>query len=124
MKHLSAQDMERIDRQLAAMRREVLDELVASSPTARALSRDGMHEVTTHAEDAEAERLDDVLFAEIEVDRARLASIEQAQARLAAGRYGLCLGCGEEIARARLLAQPTAIRCAACQAQHEARLRA
>lgn len=121
MKHLAAQDLERIDRQLAALRREVLDELAASSPAARGLSRDSGREVTTHAEDAESERQEEVHFSEVEIDRARLAEIEQAQARLAAGRYGVCLGCGEEIPRARLLAQPMAIRCAACQMQHESR---
>lgn len=121
MKHLSALDIQRIDCQLAAMRRKVLDELVESSPAAFGLSRDSVREVTTHAEDAESERQDDVRFSEIEIDRARLAEIEQAQAQLAAGRYGVCLSCGEEIPRARLLAQPTAIRCAACQMQHESR---
>ncbi|MDM0116340.1 TraR/DksA family transcriptional regulator [Variovorax sp. J22R133] len=56
-----------------------------------------------------------MLQAEIEIDRQRLHDIEQAEQRLATGRYGLCDECGEEIGRERLLAQPIATRCAACQ---------
>ena len=64
-------------------------------------------------------RRNDVRFAEIEVDRQRLSEIEQAQQRMAEGRYGICADCGEDIPRERLLAQPMAIRCAACQAAAE-----
>lgn len=44
-----------------------------------------------------------------------------ARRRLAAGRYGVCSDCGEDIPYARLLAYPTAKRCIDCQRLHEER---
>jgi DnaK suppressor protein len=119
MKHLSATDRNALRQQLEAMKRQVLDELLASAPSAQPELRAHDHEVTSHADEAEAERMDDVRFAEIEVDRARLDDIELALARMADGRYGVCADCRAEIPRLRLLAQPTAIRCAPCQAAAE-----
>jgi DnaK suppressor protein len=80
---------------------------------------EGAHEVRSHADEAETARLNDVRFAEIEVDRVRLSEIEQAQQRMGDGRYGICVDCGEDIPRERLLARPMAIRCASCQAAAE-----
>jgi RNA polymerase-binding transcription factor DksA len=55
--------------------------------------------------------------AELELDEMRLT--ERALARLDAGTYGDCIACGEQIPLQRLLAQPAALRCAACQARAE-----
>jgi RNA polymerase-binding transcription factor DksA len=44
-----------------------------------------------------------------------IADVRHALARLKAGTYGLCLGCGQPIAATRLAASPTAARCVACQ---------
>ena len=52
-----------------------------------------------------------------------LQDIEAALARIAAGGYGTCADCGEDIGRARLQAYPTAKRCLPCQEKNE-RLRA
>jgi RNA polymerase-binding transcription factor DksA len=38
---------------------------------------------------------------------------------VANGTYGECIECGEPIPAARLEVNPTARRCAACQARHE-----
>jgi RNA polymerase-binding transcription factor DksA len=48
-----------------------------------------------------------------------LPSLEHAMARLSAGAYGVCSDCGEKISDDRLHAVPGAIRCVACQEQHE-----
>ncbi len=45
--------------------------------------------------------------------------IAAARQRIAAGTYGECIDCGEEIAYERLLAYPTAKRCINCQREHE-----
>jgi RNA polymerase-binding transcription factor DksA len=42
-------------------------------------------------------------------------AVELALARLADGSYGACRQCGAGIALARLLAQPSAAHCLACQ---------
>jgi len=47
---------------------------------------------------------------------ARLAELDAALARLAAGSYGRCEACGEEIAAGRLAARPAARTCIRCAA--------
>jgi DnaK suppressor protein len=44
-----------------------------------------------------------------------IESLDGALRRIADGEYGLCVECGEEIARERLFANPAATRCAECQ---------
>jgi DnaK suppressor protein len=53
-----------------------------------------------------------------------LAALDDALRRLAEGEYGLCVECGEPIARERLFANPAAARCAECQqfAERSARI--
>ncbi|RYF82862.1 MAG: TraR/DksA family transcriptional regulator [Comamonadaceae bacterium] len=123
MSPLDTTNSRALQQQLEAMKRQVLDELRAWAPSAQAARVEGGHDVKTHADEAEAERAADVHLAEAEVDRTRLGDIERALARLATGHYGICEDCDGEIPRARLLAQPAAIRCTACQAAVEAHAR-
>ena len=63
-------------------------------------------------------------LAELDIAEARhalneLAAVEAALQRLRDGSYGICSDCGESIARARLLAYPSATRCIDCQERHE-----
>ncbi len=48
-----------------------------------------------------------------------IREIEAARARVADGSYGVCAGCGDDVAEARLRAWPTAQRCHACQQHRE-----
>jgi DnaK suppressor protein len=57
--------------------------------------------------------------AEVTRDVGEVRDIEGAQARIAAGRYGLCIDCEAEIGFARLQAFPSAKRCIGCQALRE-----
>lgn len=123
MKHLTDADRNLLADQLRAMKRRALDEIRGASSDVEATLRPQDHEVQSHADEAEVERLGDVRFAEMEIDRARLLDIEQAEQRMADGRYGVCMDCGNAIPRERLLAQPIAIRCAACQTAAESKLR-
>ncbi|MEN3291453.1 MAG: DnaK suppressor protein [Burkholderiales bacterium] len=52
-------------------------------------------------------------------DLAELRSIEAARNRIEKGSYGQCVDCETEISYQRLLAQPTAERCARCQELYE-----
>jgi DnaK suppressor protein len=54
-----------------------------------------------------------------ERDRRTLACIREALSRIEAGEYGECEECGDEIAIARLKAQPMATLCVHCQSQRE-----
>jgi len=119
MKHLTNADRAALATRLGMMKRAVLDELRESAPQAHTGVAVAGSEVHTRADDAEIEREGEMLRAEVEIDRQRLHDIEQAERQLAAGRYGLCADCGEEIERERLLAQPIALRCVACQRASE-----
>jgi RNA polymerase-binding transcription factor DksA len=55
----------------------------------------------------------------IEMSLKELAAIAAVRERVANGTYGECIECGEPIAPARLEVNPTARRCAECQARHE-----
>lgn len=119
MNHLTDADRQILAEQLQALKRIVQEELRSARPGAQTLAQNQDREVHSNADEAEARRLDEVHFAEVEVDRARLHDIEQAEQRMAQGCYGICADCGQEIARERLLAQPTAIRCMDCQSALE-----
>lgn len=66
-----------------------------------------------------ADLLSDVTFAEVARDAAEMRDISAAQARIAAGTYGVCIDCGEPIGRQRLEAYPSAKRCLADQQRRE-----
>jgi DnaK suppressor protein len=48
-----------------------------------------------------------------------VARIEAAEARAAAGIFGICAGCMLPIDESRLQANPTSLRCLACQERYE-----
>lgn len=48
-----------------------------------------------------------------------LRNVDAALQRIAEGTYGECVDCGADIEYERLKAYPTAMRCLACQSQHE-----
>ena len=60
-------------------------------------------------------------YAEARRDLQELSAIGHALLRLDAGNYGSCADCGVAIPTARLLAQPAALTCVACQAARERR---
>jgi len=104
---------------LLAQRTNKLRQDVAS---AQVLSDAAAHEVTDRKDEANERSLAVVGSAEVERDLAELREIALARERIAAGTYGQCLDCGEAIDPRRLKAQPTAIRCIACQGRAEQRL--
>jgi DnaK suppressor protein len=66
-----------------------------------------------------ASLLRDVAEAEVIRDIGEVRDIVAAEERVAAGRYGICIDCGEPIAFERLKAYPSAKRCLRCQQQRE-----
>ena len=61
----------------------------------------------------------DLAFALDAQELGQLQAIDEALARIDAGHYGKCIDCGSGIEIARLRAMPQALRCTACQQQHE-----
>ena len=119
MKHLTAADREELADRLQVTKRNVLEELRGATHVMETSMQPGDHEVRSHTDEAEAARIGDLRCAEIEIDRTRLKDVEEAQQRMAEGRYGICADCGDDIPRERLRAQPIAVRCAPCQAALE-----
>ena len=62
---------------------------------------------------------DMVRDAEAARDHAELTAVRAALERLADGSYGECTDCGQSVGVPRLLAQPSAARCIACQSKAE-----
>ncbi len=77
------------------------------------------HDVSDTKDEAQAESAGELDSAEIERDLNELREIAAARRRIDAGAYGRCIDCDADIGAARLLAQPTAVRCLACQAAGE-----
>lgn len=75
--------------------------------------------------DAEEQRMDefvrDMDFALLEMESATLQRIDEALLRLEGGTYGICAGCEDPIAEARLRAVPFATLCRSCQETEEER---
>lgn len=63
---------------------------------------------------------DMVRDAEAARDHAELVAVRAALERMAEGSYGECTDCGQSVGVPRLLAQPSAARCIACQSKAEA----
>ena len=66
---------------------------------------------------------DMVRDAEAARDHAELTAVRAALERLADGSYGECTDCGQSVGVPRLLAQPSAARCIACQSKAETQTR-
>jgi RNA polymerase-binding protein DksA len=107
---------QRLDEREAELRAEVrgVREEEAERPSAIARTQQG-----DFGEQGEEHIRGEVRYAEQERDIAELRDIDEARERLEGGTYGECVDCGVEIPRERLMAQPTAKRCVACQTAFE-----
>lgn len=77
------------------------------------------HDVTDRKDEAATRQSDTIEQAEEARDLAELSAVEAALNRLDRGEYEDCADCGEPIGMQRLLVQPAASRCAACQEAFE-----
>lgn len=82
---------------------------------AEAIRRDlGRRHSADFAEQAQQRQNDEVLEALLAEAELGLRQVSQARQRLAEGRYGQCLRCGEPIEAGRLKALPAAEHCLGC----------
>jgi DnaK suppressor protein len=102
---------------LAAARLRLARTVVATDEELEALA---MRESPELAEDAAREVVARLLERLEGRERHELDEIDAAQARLEAGRFGVCDGCHQPIPLARLRAMPATRHCAICQTRHEA----
>ena len=108
--------------QLLARKEQLLQELDA----VQVAHRERMKSADSAPQDAYATQANQVAQsavrdAEARRDHDELVAVRAALARLADGSYGECTDCGQPVGVARLLAQPAAARCIACQSKAEAR---
>ena len=121
MNAITDQQARMLERRLVERESQLNADIEASRALARQRSAQFSHDVIDRKADATDEAAVEVEQAETERDIAELSAIQAARLRLAEGRYGVCADCQEPIGLQRLLAQPAALRCAACQATLEER---
>jgi len=85
----------------------------------QAAGQAGGHDVIDRKDEATRSHSAQIDDAQAQRDLDELRLTEAALQRLDHGSYGDCADCGEPIALQRLLAQPAAQRCAACQSVRE-----
>lgn len=79
--------------------------------------------VADPGDQAWSDLVSDLNLAEVTRDVGEMRRIELALQRLAEGRYGICISCGEGIDPERLEVNPAAVRCLECQREFESRSR-
>jgi len=108
-------------RKILSARAAVLRHRLAESQTVTGESVAA--EVHDTKEQASTEAANEVRDADLARERAELADIVLAVARIDVGTYGMCCDCGRAIGRRRLKACPTATRCHDCQDSYEQKAR-
>jgi DnaK suppressor protein len=106
---------------LAYRLRELRAEIAAAQSQGPATAA-ASHDVVDQKDEAAQRQELELAGAQEQRDLDEMADVEAALRRLDSNVYGDCADCGEPIPMQRLLVQPAAKRCAACQALHEAAL--
>ena len=121
MNELTTEERENLTRALRERKHQLRDEIRAGlARIGRERYADLLSGTSDAGDESTAMVLTEIANAEVARDAGELRDIVAAEARLAAGTYGLCSDCGVPIPYARLAAYPTAKRCLRCQQHHEA----
>ncbi len=105
---------------LLAEREKVLQEEVRDAHEARAERPSAIGpQVDDPVAQGEERFRHGIEHAELQRDQQELRDIDTARERIAAGEYGECVDCGNDIGFERLKAQPIAMRCLECQERYE-----
>ena len=120
MKPLTAEELEALRQRLTdrrqVLRAEVAEQLANSDDPRVA----GLMNALAATEDwVLADILGDLDIAMVTRDTAELQEVDAALSGIADGSYGTCRDCGEPVGWPRLNANPTALRCIACQEIYE-----
>jgi RNA polymerase-binding protein DksA len=112
MKPRAQTTAQEFERRLREARREVWRTVARTNEELATLEA---HQAGALSEDAGTVAAADVLARLDGAERLLLDEIDAAQARLAAGAFGVCERCGKSIPLARLRAVPTARLCVVCE---------
>jgi DnaK suppressor protein len=113
--------IEELAGELSRRRSELLQQVAESQEEMKAISEEQQAEFEESVQKDRITRLTSRLK---ERDRHKIREIDAALARVAAGAYGKCERCGNDIAVERLRALPTATLCINCASVREGRERA
>lgn len=120
MGHLLPEELKSFDAQLRLKRQTVLDAIRQRLHQPDAGGEMALaNQYAAVREQAEADLMTDTDIGQLLIEVADLEATDEALARIAAGTYGSCSGCGGVIAARRLRAQPAAKMCLACQETFE-----
>jgi DnaK suppressor protein len=103
-------------RMLTARRREIQNEVQSRIRDGRT---DRANEVRDDLESSDAGIQGDIEFSLLQMRAETLSRVDEALARLDAGKYGMCFECESDISERRLRALPFAVRCQACAEKRE-----
>lgn len=118
---LTAAERGALAKQLEARRRVLRSELSAKLNAQDNPALLGLRNRMEETDDWAVADLETALdVAEVSRDVGELREVESALARIADGTYGDCVECGKHIPHGRLVANPSAPRCIACQERLEA----
>lgn len=106
----------RLEQRACFLREEIRRTLLRSNREQYLAIADQVHSA---GDEAFADLMVDLNFAEIDRDLQELKEIEAAQRRLAHNRFGTCEACGEPVGAKRLQVNPAARRCTQCQNEYE-----
>ncbi len=121
MHELTTGERDNLARALTERKQVMRDEIRSGLAGMRGETYEDLLSGTSDAGDESlATLITDVANADVARDAAELQDILAAEARLAAGTYGICIDCEEPVPYARLSAYPTAKRCIRCQRIREA----
>ena len=122
MSGLTAEQLSELGETLERSRQELATEIQArlAEASSERVASDAVAS-TAGGDEASLEGARDIDIAVAKRDTVELQQVEASQRRIAEGRYGSCIECGEQIGIERLKAFPTAPRCALCQAEFESR---
>lgn len=121
MSHLKEKDLNDIRNALKSRREALLKQVAA------ALEESGQTQYAEilgrasgdSSDEALAVTLGDLSAARLDHEIRQLRELDEAMRRLDSPDFGLCVDCGAPIPAARLVANPAAVRCIACQEVHE-----
>ena len=115
---LTTEQRQALHDQLLRRRAQMVADLRSES-----ISDEGTLAVRSHRgetdDEAVVEAMDALEIASTARDATELAAIDRALQRLDTPEFGVCIDCGAEIEPARLMAEPTVLRCTACQRRFE-----
>ena len=113
---MNKKDSKKYEKVLLEKKKQIITELLRDNEDYSGLSDESMGDLVDQAYKM-AEK--DLIFGMSQNEKATLEMIDAALERIAAGTFGVCVGCNNEIETKRLEIMPYAIKCIKCKTSEE-----